>query len=47
MNRRLRIGILGCARIAKAALIDVAPFAPEIEIAAVASRDKTRSAAFA
>ena len=46
-ERRLRIGILGCARIAKAALIDIRPFVPEIEVIAVASRNPERSAAFA
>lgn len=47
MGQRLRIGILGCARISKAALIDVAPLVPEIEVAAIASRDRARAAAFA
>ena len=47
MGRRIRIGILGCARIAKAALIDVAPFVPEIEVTAVASRNPDRAGAFA
>lgn len=47
MSQRLRIGILGCARIAKRALIDVAPLVPEIEVAAVASRDRRRGEAFA
>lgn len=46
-DRRLRIGVLGCARIARAALLDVRPFAPRIEVLAVASRDAARSAAFA
>lgn len=45
--RGLRIGILGCARIAKTALIDVRPSVPEIEVIAVASRDPERSTAFA
>lgn len=43
----VRIGILGCARIAKAAMIDAAPFVPELEIAAAASRDGAKAAAFA
>jgi predicted dehydrogenase len=47
MSQKLRIGILGCARIAKTALIDVAPLVPEIEVAGVASRDRRRGEAFA
>lgn len=47
MTRPVRIGLLGCAHIAKAALIDVAPHVPEIEVAAVASRDLARSEAYA
>jgi predicted dehydrogenase len=47
MGQRLRIGILGCARISKSALIDVAPLVPEIDVAAVASRDRDRALAFA
>lgn len=43
----VRIGILGCARIAKVAMIDAAPFVPGLEIAAVASRDGAKAAAFA
>src|SRR5438045_7667705 len=47
MRDSLRIGILGCARIAKPALIDAAREVSRIEVAAVASRDGERSAAFA
>ncbi len=43
----VRIGILGCARIAKAALLDVRAKVPEIDVAAVASRDGARAAAYA
>lgn len=43
----VRIGILGCARIAKAALLDVRDLVPEIDLAAVASRDGARAAAYA
>lgn len=43
----VRIGILGCARIAKAALLNVRPLVPEIEVAAIASRDGARAAAYA
>ena len=43
----VRIGVLGCARITKAALLDVRGKALEIEVAAVASRDGARAAAYA
>ncbi len=43
----VRIGILGCARINKSALLDVRALVPQIEIAAVASRDGARAAAYA
>lgn len=43
----VRVGILGCARIAKAAMIDAAPLVPGIEIAAVASRDAQRAVDYA
>jgi predicted dehydrogenase len=45
-TRRLRIGILGCANIAKQFARDVAP-SPAVRIVAVASRDATKAAAFA
>lgn len=47
MSVPVRIGILGCARIAKSAVLDVARQVPEIEVVAVASRDGDRAAAFA
>ena len=47
MRDILRIGILGCARIAKPALIDAAREVSRIEVVAVASRDGERSGAFA
>jgi predicted dehydrogenase len=43
----LRIGILGAARIAPAALIKPARQVPEVEVVAVAARDRDRAAAFA
>ncbi len=43
----LRIGILGAARIAPAALIKPARDNPEVEVAAVAARDPARAQAFA
>jgi predicted dehydrogenase len=43
----LRIGILGAARIAPAALVKPARVVPGIEIAAIAARDPSRAAAFA
>lgn len=45
--RPVRIGILGCARINKSAMLDVRAAVPEIEVAAVASRDAGRAAAYA
>jgi predicted dehydrogenase len=42
----LRLGILGCARIARQFVRDVAP-SPAVRIAAVASRSATTAAAFA
>lgn len=47
MRDPLRIGILGCARIAKAALIEPARAATELAVVAVASRDPERSRRFA
>jgi predicted dehydrogenase len=41
------MGILGCARIAKAAVIDAAPQVPELELVAVSSRDAARAADYA
>src|SRR5262245_23755391 len=43
----LRIGILGAARIAPAALIRPARKVPEVEVTAVAARDPAKAAAFA
>jgi len=43
----VRIGILGCARIARSALLLPAGEVPEIVVSAVASRDAARAAAFA
>lgn len=43
----VRIGILGCARIAKAALLDIRELVPEIDIVAVASRESGRAAGYA
>jgi predicted dehydrogenase len=47
MAAPIRIGILGCARIAKAALIDPARLMPDLDVVAVASRGRERSSAFA
>lgn len=47
MIQPLRVGVLGCARIAKAALIEAAAGVDEIVVAAVASRDADRARAFA
>jgi len=44
---KVRIGVLGCARIVQQALIDAAAQVPEAEIVAVASRDGGRADAFA
>ncbi len=46
-TRKLRVGILGAARIAPMALIAPARDVPEVEIAAVAARDRGRAQAFA
>ena len=46
-TRRLRIGILGAARIAPMALVRPARAVPEAEVAAVAARDRSRAEAFA
>src|SRR4051812_8414353 len=43
----LRIGILGAARIAPAALIKPARSANEVEVTAVAARDRTKADKFA
>jgi len=43
----VRVGVLGCAQIVKAVLIDPARVTPEITIVAVASRDAGRAAAYA
>ena len=43
----LRIGTLGSSRISEAALIDPAASVPEVTVAAVAARDKSRADAFA
>ena len=45
--RKLRIGILGAARIAPAAVIDPARTNPDVEVTAVAARDPSRARAFA
>lgn len=47
MSGRLRIGILGAARITPLALIDPAKENADVEVAAVAARDTTRAATFA
>lgn len=43
----IRVGILGCARIAKAAMVDAAAQVPGLEVVAVASRDASKAAAYA
>ncbi|MGI5132138.1 Gfo/Idh/MocA family protein [Pseudonocardia sp. CA-107938] len=43
----LRIGVLGAARIAPTALIRPARVVPDVEVVAVAARDRDRAAAFA
>ncbi len=43
----LRIGTLGSSRISEAALIDPAASVPEVTVAAVAARDKSRADAYA
>jgi predicted dehydrogenase len=45
-NRTLRIGILGCANIARQFVRDVSP-SRHVKVVAVASRDATKAAAFA
>jgi predicted dehydrogenase len=44
---QVRIGILGCARICRQALIEAVAQVPEVEIVAVASRDAARAQAYA
>ncbi|HEY2509594.1 MAG TPA: Gfo/Idh/MocA family oxidoreductase [Polyangiaceae bacterium] len=44
---RLRIGVLGAARIVPMALVSPARSVPEVEVAAVAARDPARARAFA
>jgi predicted dehydrogenase len=46
-DKKLRIGILGAARIAPMALIAPAREDPEVEVACVAARDRRRAEAFA
>ena len=46
-NARLRIGILGAARIAPSALVRPARSVPELEVLAVAARDEGRARRFA
>jgi hypothetical protein len=43
----LRIGTLGSSRISEPALIEPAASVPEVTVAAVAARDKSRADAFA
>ncbi|MEO7556607.1 MAG: Gfo/Idh/MocA family oxidoreductase, partial [Acidimicrobiales bacterium] len=43
----LRIGVLGAARIAPAALLKPARRVDEVEVAAVAARDRSKAQAFA
>ncbi|HXV01842.1 MAG TPA: Gfo/Idh/MocA family oxidoreductase [Caulobacteraceae bacterium] len=47
MSEPVRIGILGCARIAKAAIIDAAVGAKDVTVVAVASRDLDRARSYA
>ena len=47
MNRPLRIGILGAARITPAALVYPAETVPDVELTCVAARDRSRAEAFA
>jgi predicted dehydrogenase len=44
---KIRIGILGAARIAPIALLSPARAVPEVEVSAVAARDQQRARAFA
>src|SRR5689334_12106729 len=46
-NAKIRIGILGAARIVPTALIGPARTVPEVEISAIAARDPNRARAFA
>src|SRR5262249_7810143 len=46
-DRKIRIGILGAARIAPTALTRPARGVPEVEVAAIAARDISRAEAFA
>ena len=43
----IRIGVLGAARIAPTALVSPARSVPEIEVAAVAARDRSKAEKFA
>ena len=43
----LRIGVLGTARISTTALLGPAASVPEVTVAAVAARDRSRAAAYA
>lgn len=43
----IRVGILGCARIAKSAMVDAAACVSGLTVASVASRDGAKAAAFA
>ncbi|MEU0937853.1 Gfo/Idh/MocA family oxidoreductase [Embleya sp. NPDC005971] len=45
--KRIRIGVLGAARIAPAALVKPARLIPEVQVAAIAARDAARADAFA
>jgi predicted dehydrogenase len=47
MADTLRIGVLGAARIAPAALVKPAASLPEVEVAAVAARDRSKAERFA
>lgn len=42
----VRVGILGCARIARSAMVDAAPLVQGLEVVAVASRDGATAAAY-
>ena len=42
MSNKVRIGILGAARIAERALIEPARAVPSVTVAAIATRDKAR-----
>ena len=47
MNNKVRIGILGAARIAERALIEPVRAVPSVTVAAIATRDKARGEEFA